>query len=69
MAVPFPYRKSCKTGKPVLNPPAAAGRLLIIAIIAPLEAITMYKTELVISHLRAVEMVSDIFLFLAPGEA
>src|SRR5215207_2907982 len=56
MAVPFPYRKSCRTGRPVLTPPGSDGRFSRIATIAPIKAMIIYKTELVISRLRCAEI-------------
>ena len=51
--MPFPYRKSCATGKPVLKPANSDGGFSIMAIIVPTDATTMYRTELVIRRLRA----------------
>ena len=52
IAVPIPYRKSCTTGNPVLEPPNAAGRLSAIAMPVAIEANTTYKTEQAINRLR-----------------
>src|SRR5574341_93852 len=52
MAVPIPYRKSCTTGSPVLEPPNSAGRLSAIATMVASKANSTYKTEQAISRLR-----------------